>query len=208
MPNEIQSVKFSSLVLSRTGRLGHYQSGDAIIKETNKEAKEDLVGVPNEHRWRRLFGNLDNMKKIRRKRFLSAGVKDHKSKNYDPKTDISKEIMKICAMIRKNKYLEKVNEAFQHKDITNTISLSTGLASFTAIVLNTLNKCLPKMFKNESYKVNAESEKIENCTIPEIKQSYLINFQTKVFGLNFAKKRYWVRANQHTATFSILYWKL
>ena len=79
------------------------------------------------------------MKEIKRKTFLSAGVKDHKSKNYDSKTDISKEVMKICALIRKNKYLEKVNKAFQHKDIKNTISLSTGLANFTAI--NAYQKC-------------------------------------------------------------------
>ena len=49
MPHEIGSIKFSSLVLSRTGRLGHYQSGNAIIEEINKETKRDLVGVPYEH---------------------------------------------------------------------------------------------------------------------------------------------------------------
>ena len=49
MPHEIQSIKLSSLVLSHKWRLGHYQSGHAIIKEIDKEAKRDLVGVPNEH---------------------------------------------------------------------------------------------------------------------------------------------------------------
>ena len=42
MPHEICKFKFSSLVLSRTRRLGHYQSGDAIIKQINKEAKRDV----------------------------------------------------------------------------------------------------------------------------------------------------------------------
>ena len=37
------------LIPSHKWRLGHYQSGHAIIKEINKEAKRDLVGVPNEH---------------------------------------------------------------------------------------------------------------------------------------------------------------
>ena len=200
MPHEIRSIKFSSLVLSRTGRLGHYQSGDAIIEEINKEAKRDLVGVPNEHQWRRSFRNLDNMNEIRRKTFLLAGVKDHKSRNYDSKTDISKEVMKIRILIRKNKCLEKVNEPCQHKDITNTISLSTGLANFTAIALNNLNECLPKMFKNEFYKVNVvysteaeqiESEKIENRTILEIKQSIislLDQFSNKSIWLELYKK--------------------
>ena len=122
------------------------------------------------------------MNKIRWKTLLSARVKDHKSMNCDSKTDISKEFMKICALIHKSKYLEKVNKACQHKDIVNTISLSTSLANFTTIALNNLNESLPKMFKNESCKVNVvyitdakqtESETIENRTIPEIKQSII-----------------------------------
>ena len=120
--------------------------------------------------------------------------------NYDSKTDISKEFMKIRVLICKNKYLEKVNEPCQHKDITNTISLSTGLANFTAIALNNLNECLPKMFKNEFYKVNVvysteaeqiESEKIENRTILEIKQSIislLDQFSNKSIWLELYKK--------------------
>ena len=62
------------------------------------------------------------MNKIRWKTILSARVKDHKSMNCDSKTDISKEFMKICALIHKSKYLEKVNKACQHKDIVKTIS--------------------------------------------------------------------------------------
>ena len=137
----------------------------------------------------------------RRKTFLSAGVGDHKSMNYDSKTDISKEVMKILALIHENKYLEKVNEACQHKDITNTVWCSTGLVNFTATALNSLNECLPKIFKNESYKVNIvyystetkqkESEKIENCTICKIKQSIvslLDQFSNKSILLELYKK--------------------
>ena len=36
MPPEISSVKFASLVLSRTNRIGFYQSGDVVIEEINK----------------------------------------------------------------------------------------------------------------------------------------------------------------------------
>jgi len=32
MPHEVRVVKFTSLVLSRTGRVRHYQSGDAIMR--------------------------------------------------------------------------------------------------------------------------------------------------------------------------------
>ena len=50
MPTEILILKSNALVMSRTGRVGHYQSGDAIIEEINKEAN-DLVGVPTETQW-------------------------------------------------------------------------------------------------------------------------------------------------------------
>ena len=52
MPREVLNLKYSSLVLSRTDRAGHYQSGDAIIEEINKEGKRDLVGVPSETQWK------------------------------------------------------------------------------------------------------------------------------------------------------------
>ena len=65
MPLEIRALKYSSLVLSRTGRSGHYQSGDAVIEEINKEAKRDLVGVPNETQWKISVRNLDMMNTLR-----------------------------------------------------------------------------------------------------------------------------------------------
>ena len=102
--------------------------------------------------------------------------------NYDSKTDISKEVMKIRVLIRKNKYLEKVNEPCQHKDITNTISLSTGLANFTAIALNNLNECLPKMFKNEFYKVNVVYSTEAEQTEWKNWKSYYSRNQTEVLG--------------------------
>ena len=86
MPHEIRSIKYTSLALSWTGRLGHYQSGDPIIEEINKEPKRDLVGVPNESQWRRSFRNLDNMNEIGLKTFNNAGVTDQKSTSYEKKT--------------------------------------------------------------------------------------------------------------------------
>ena len=65
MPLEIRALKYSSLVLSRTGRSGHNQSGDAVIEEINKEAKRDLVGVPNETQWKISVRNLDMMNTLR-----------------------------------------------------------------------------------------------------------------------------------------------
>ena len=106
MPHEVRSVKYTSLVLSRTGRLSHYQSGGTIIEEINKEAKRDLVGVPNESQWQRSFKNLDNMNEIHLKTFKDAGVTDQKSTSYETNRYIETEVRKICALIRQNKYLE------------------------------------------------------------------------------------------------------
>ena len=54
MPRKVLNLKYSSLVLSRTGHAGHYQSGDAI-EGINEEGKGDLVGVSNKTQWKRDF---------------------------------------------------------------------------------------------------------------------------------------------------------
>ena len=76
MPQEVLNLKYSSLVLSKTGCTGHYQSEDAIIEEINKKGKRDLVGVPNETQWKRAFQNLDMI-------LRDAGIKDTKVSSYD-----------------------------------------------------------------------------------------------------------------------------
>ena len=65
MPSQISLLKSSPLVLSRTVRVGHYQSGDAVTEEINKEAKRDLVGVSIQIQWKRSFQKLDMINEIR-----------------------------------------------------------------------------------------------------------------------------------------------
>ena len=64
MPLELKRMKDSSLVMSCTKSKGHYQSGDAMIEEINKEAKRDVVSVPSKSQWTQSFRNLDNMNKL------------------------------------------------------------------------------------------------------------------------------------------------
>ena len=45
MPNEILKVKNPSLLQSRTGRLGYYQSGDAMIEEATNKPTESVLSV-------------------------------------------------------------------------------------------------------------------------------------------------------------------
>ena len=104
--------------MSRTGRIGHYKSGDAIIEEINNEGKRDLVGVPNENQWKRSFRNLDMMNKIRASTFEDAGIKDTKGCSYEYDRNIRKEVHTIRAVIREHKYLENVWESCEHLDIT------------------------------------------------------------------------------------------
>ena len=70
MPHEIWLIKYWAI----------YQSSDAIIEETNRGRKRDLVEVPNESQWWRLFGNLDKMSEMHLKTFRGADVTDQKSK--------------------------------------------------------------------------------------------------------------------------------
>ena len=106
MPREVLNLKYSSLVLSRTARAGHYQSGDAIIEEISKEGKRGLVGVPNETQWKRSFQNLDMINQVRSSTFRDAGIKDTKVSSYDIERDIKKEVKLIRTVIRRCKFLE------------------------------------------------------------------------------------------------------
>ena len=117
-------MKYSSLVLSRTGCAGHYQSGDAIIEEINKEEKHDLVG----------------------------GIKDTKVSSYDTAHDIKMKVQLIREVIRGCKYLENTWESCGQFNITKSVSLSNGLVNCPAIAKNNLTKCLPKILKGEPYK--------------------------------------------------------
>ena len=48
MPSPLRQIKFNTLVTSRKNNIGHYQSGDAILEEINKEAERSAIGVPGE----------------------------------------------------------------------------------------------------------------------------------------------------------------
>lgn len=184
MPHEVRVIKFTSLVLSRTGRVGRYQSGDAVIEEVNKEAKRDLVGVPNESQWRRSFRNLDAMNKIRSQAFKDAGVTDPKTTNYNAKVNIEKEVRKIRVLIRQHKYLENAAEIHRHTDITKSTPLGIDLVNFTAIAKRNIMECLPKILNEEPYKV-----RVVFSTLAEQKESeknrklYCCRDQTKNTGI-------------------------
>ena len=60
MPAKLKEVMYSSMTLSRTGRVGHYQGGDACLEEINKEAKAWIppTGVPTDTDWVKSLGIL------------------------------------------------------------------------------------------------------------------------------------------------------
>ena len=65
MPPEVLEVLKTSLTLSRTGRKGHYQGGDALLEEINKEAKSWMpAGVPTDEQWIRTFRNMDDLEEV------------------------------------------------------------------------------------------------------------------------------------------------
>ena len=51
IPNEVKQSMHSTFSMSRNGKDGHYQGGDAIIEEINKQGKKWIIGVPTEMQW-------------------------------------------------------------------------------------------------------------------------------------------------------------
>ena len=108
--------------------------------------------------------------------FSNAGIKDTKVSLRDIEHNIKKEVQLIRAVIRGCKYLENARESCKQFNITENVPLSN--VKFIAIAKNDLTKCLPKILKGKPFKINVvysslakqeEVEKIENCTVAEIK---------------------------------------
>ena len=213
MPHAIRKIKDSTFVLSRTGSDGHYQSGDAIIEEINKEAKRDVVGVPNESLWKQTFRNLDNMNKLRKATFQDASISDPKDTIFRRKCDIQEEVRKIRVMLRRSKYFENADEVCAHTDITKTINLSPRLIDFSTIASLNMTEYIPSILKDVAYKMNIvyttkeeqeESEKIENHTVPEIKKEILKimnSISNKAFFLELYKKEVAAKDERTHTTF-------
>ena len=64
MPFPVAEGFYSSISASRIGRVGHYQSGDALLEEINKAAKKWVLGVPNDAQWLQSFRNLDKLTEV------------------------------------------------------------------------------------------------------------------------------------------------
>ena len=66
MPANIKDILNNSLTASRTGNVGHYQGGDAMLEEVNKESKSWIPcsGVPSDHHWSKVFRNLEKLNRV------------------------------------------------------------------------------------------------------------------------------------------------
>ena len=64
IPNEVKQCMYSTFSMSRNGKDGHYQGGDVMIEEINKQGKEWIIGVPTEMQWQRSFRNLDVLEEL------------------------------------------------------------------------------------------------------------------------------------------------
>ena len=122
------------------------------------------------------------MNELRANTFSDARIKDPKDSNHERSRDIQREVQKIRIFIRQSKYLENLMEQCSHTDISKTITLSAGLVTFTKTSWENIVNYLPRILKNETCKIKVkysteeeqkESEKIENCTISEIKQKII-----------------------------------
>ena len=126
IPRQIKDLKDSSLALIRMKRTGHFQAGDAIIQEINKEAKRDIVRVSSDLQWKRSFRNLDKTNKIYENMFKDMCVKDYKNLHQTKsKQDIQREVFKIRILIHQSRYLSSLFEANCHTDLFGATELSS-----------------------------------------------------------------------------------
>lgn len=179
MPSDIKNMKYNNFSLSRTGRAGHYQSGDAAIEEVNKEGKRWIMGVPSAKEWIRSFRNLDNLNRIRTYTLDIAGVTDPKTNSYESKNENSEEVLKIRIFFRESKYLSDPTTAADHMDIGSSTQLSTRLIDFVEIGEANYKESLMRIYEDSEFKMEPvmvtlqeelESKKIENLTMKEIKE--------------------------------------
>ena len=63
---------------SWNNNVGHYQGGDAMLEEINKEAKSWIspLGVPTHANWQKKFRTLDMLNEVRDTTLQAAGTKD------------------------------------------------------------------------------------------------------------------------------------
>ena len=64
IPNEVKQCMHSTFSMSRNRKDGHYQGGDAIIEEINKQSKKWIIRVPTEMQWQRSFRTLDVLEEV------------------------------------------------------------------------------------------------------------------------------------------------
>lgn len=66
MPKELRDLLIKYVSGSRTMSFGKCQGSDALMEETNKEAKSwlKMAGIPTEDQWLNVFRNLDELTKV------------------------------------------------------------------------------------------------------------------------------------------------
>ena len=64
LPEEVRELIQNTITTSRNGKIGHYQGGDALLEEINKNAKKWVIGVPTDKQWKQSFRNLDTVTKV------------------------------------------------------------------------------------------------------------------------------------------------
>ena len=178
MPADVRSLKFKSLSTSRTSRAGHYQSGDALVEEVNKEGKRWIMSLPTMKQWTRSFRNLDRVNHIRKTTLSDMGLADPRNSEYKRQYENSKEVLRIRSVLREHSYLTSPMSEAVHTNLQGK-ELSSKLVQFLDIAERNFHTALPLILKDESYTIKTvhvtkeeeeESQKVENQTLKEIKQ--------------------------------------
>ena len=132
-PIDVKMMIDQNLSTSRSeGNFGHYQSGDALLEEINKNAKKWIIGVPTKVQWEKSFRNLDTLEAWRDASVDAAGINDpSRSVGHRDHSQQKNEVFAVRALFRSKEYLSNPLHGKAHKDISGDILLSEKLQSFS-----------------------------------------------------------------------------
>nr|XP_054760538.1 uncharacterized protein LOC129266750 [Lytechinus pictus] len=180
MPKEVLDTLCRSFTLSRTGRSGHYQGGDACLEEINKEGKAWLKlggGIPNDMRWRRIFRNLKKLEKLSEGTKSMTRTEPDSSETSSLQKQRRREVARIRATLRKNEYLTTPMQQRPLRSMDGSTELNPELVNYTVTAKSMAQDYVNAALHGSPQKVKKicvtakemeERQKVDNMTVSEI----------------------------------------
>ena len=182
MPDQLRERLDCVPSYSRNNNVGHYQGGDAMLEEINKEAKSWIspLGVPTNANWQKIFRTLDMLNEVRDATLQAAGIKDcHSESSVKSESVQFREIAAVRELLRSNSYLLRPKEDKLITDVLGRDSLSEEILEITQAALTRFEVCKTG-HTNDKFilpvtKIECDQQKkIENKTKSDIEKEIFV----------------------------------